>query len=80
VRDQVIGSTEKFVVEDTREHPEVTPLVGEAIAASIDALVFDQITRHGERGLYEITPLAIYLALTPFVGAEEACSIANQDH
>lgn len=80
VRDQVISSTEKFVAEDTREHPPVTPLVGEAIAASIDALVFDQITRHGERALYEIAPLAIYLALTPFVGVEEACAIANQDH
>ncbi len=80
VRDQVMTSTEQVVAEDVRDHPEVAPLVSEAISASIDALVFDQITRHGERGLYEITPLAIYIALAPFIGAEEACRIANQDH
>jgi AcrR family transcriptional regulator len=80
VREQLMSSAESFIAEDTRDHPPVTPLVGEAIGASVDALIFDQITRHGERRLYEITPVAIYLALTPFVGAEEACAIANQDH
>ncbi len=79
VREQLMTSAWKFFIEDTREHPAITPLVGEAIGASVDALVFDQITRHGERRLYEITPVAIYLALTPFVGAERACAIANQD-
>ena len=79
VREQLMTSAEDFIVSDTRDHPVVTPLVGEAIGASVDALVFDQITKHGERRLYEITPVAIYLALTPFVGPERACAIANQD-
>ncbi|HEU0019685.1 MAG TPA: TetR/AcrR family transcriptional regulator [Thermoleophilaceae bacterium] len=77
VRAQLLSTAQAFLAEGYRQHPEVEPIVAEAIGASIDALVFDQIMRHGEKRLYEITPTATYIALVPFVGVDEACAIAN---
>jgi AcrR family transcriptional regulator len=77
VREQILSSTQAFNAEGYRLYPGVEPIAAEAIASSIDALVFDQIVRRGEEHIYEITPTAIYLALAPFVGVDEACAIAN---
>jgi AcrR family transcriptional regulator len=77
VRAQLLKAAEAYLADGYRQHPEVEPIVGEAIGASIDALLFDQIMRHGEKRLYEITPTATYIALAPFVGVDEACAIAN---
>jgi AcrR family transcriptional regulator len=77
VRAQLLSTAQAYLTDGYRQHPEVESIVGEAIGASIDALVFDQIMRHGEKRLYEITPTATYIALAPFVGVDEACMIAN---
>jgi len=77
VRAQLLSAAEAYLADGYRQHPEVEPIVGEAIGASIDALLFDQIMRHGEKRLYEITPTATYIALAPFVGVDEACAVAN---
>jgi len=77
VRQQMLATTQVFGAEGYRQHPEVDLLAGEAIGASIDALLFDQIIRNGEQRLYEIAPTVIYLALVPFLGPDEACAIAN---
>jgi AcrR family transcriptional regulator len=78
VREQLLSTAHAFNAEGYRLHPHVQPLAGEAIGASIDALLFDQIMRRGERHIYEIAPMAIYLALVPFVGVDDACAIANE--
>jgi AcrR family transcriptional regulator len=78
VREQLLTTAQAFVAEGFREHGEVPPVAGEAIGAAIDALLFDQIANWGSERLYEVAPVAAYLALVPFVGVEEACAIANQ--
>jgi AcrR family transcriptional regulator len=77
VRAQLLSAAETYLADGYRQHPDIEPIVGEAIGASIDALLFDQIMRCGEKRLYEITPTATYIALAPFVGVDEACAVAN---
>lgn len=77
VRDQLLAAGQAFVAEGYRQHPEANPIAGEAIGASIDALVFEQVSAKGLDRIYEVMPIATYLALVPFVGAHEACAIAN---
>ena len=77
VRDQLMAAGQEFVAEGYCGHPDVKPIAGEAIGASIDAMIFDQVGRRDGDRLYELAPTATYLALVPFVGIDEACAIAN---
>jgi len=43
------------------------------------ALVYNQIVKSGPRSLPKIAPLASYMILSPFVGAESAIEVANGD-
>lgn len=61
-----------------RERRDVSPIVGEAISGSIAALVYQEIRRHGAERLYEVAGIASFIALAPFVGADEACRLANE--
>lgn len=60
-------------------YPETPEVAGEAIGSSIYALVFQQLRTAGAERLYEVAPTAVYLALAPFVGSDEAVRIANED-
>jgi AcrR family transcriptional regulator len=77
VRDQLMAAGQTFMAEGYRGYPHVKPIIGEAIGASIDAMLFDQVGRRDRRHLYELAPTATYLALVPFVGIDQACAIAN---
>lgn len=61
-----------------REHPDVRPIVGEAVSGSLAALIYEQIRRGEPERLYEIAGIASFLALAPFVGPGEACRLANE--
>lgn len=71
------GAQELLLVDGFRAHDGVPPIAGEAIGAAIDALVFDQIANWSSTRLYDMAPIATYIALVPFVGVEQACAIAN---
>ncbi len=60
-----------------REYPDVSPIAAEAISASVAALLYQQIRRHGPKRLYEVAGIASFIALAPFVGTDEACALAN---
>lgn len=45
----------------------------------INGLLTDRMRSAGPAGLPQIAPFITYVSLTPFVGAEEACRIANGD-
>lgn len=62
-----------------RDHPSVSAITAEAAAGSISALLYDQLRLEGATRLYEIAPVATFVALAPFVGNERACAIANED-
>jgi len=63
--------------EGYRNYPETKRAAGEAIGASIDALLYDYLRRKGADRIYEIAPTAAFIALAPFVGSEAAAEVAN---
>jgi AcrR family transcriptional regulator len=77
LRDQLLTAAHSFLAEGYRQHPDTRPIAAEAIAASIDSLLFDQVRRRGGQRLYAAAPTATYIALVPFIGAERACAVAN---
>jgi AcrR family transcriptional regulator len=77
VRSQLLAGAQAFLAEGYRQHPEVSPIAGEAIGATIDAMLFDHVRRTNGQSLYELAPMAVFIALAPFVGSDEACAIGN---
>jgi hypothetical protein len=59
------------------ESPETTPIAPEAIGGAIYALLHDQMRAGSPPRLAQIAPLATYITLAPFLGAEAACAVAN---
>jgi AcrR family transcriptional regulator len=58
--------------------PGTSPIVREAISGSLAALIYQQIQRRGPERLYEVAGIASFLALTPFIGPDKACALANE--
>jgi AcrR family transcriptional regulator len=68
------------LVDTGREaHPEVPKIAAETIVGGILSLTNRRLRSGGTEALPGLAPLAAYLALAPFVGAEEACRVANWD-
>lgn len=61
-----------------RERPDTRPIVAEAVRGSVAALIYQEIRRRGPERLYEVSGIASFIALAPFVGADEACALANE--
>jgi AcrR family transcriptional regulator len=60
--------------------PPQIPEVGiEAIVGAVYSCMADQVRSGDLERLLEITPLLTYLALAPFLGAEQACEVANRE-
>jgi len=53
------------------------PIWRETIINSLYAMFCERVAREGAETLPEMAPLATYIALSPFIGAEAACRIAN---
>jgi AcrR family transcriptional regulator len=53
------------------------PIVAEAIAGVVFTLAYGRIRDSGPESLPSLAPLCTYIALSPFIGAEEACRVAN---
>ncbi len=69
---------EGLLLRGYREHPDASPVAGEAIRGAIAALLYQQLRIEGTEGLYEIAPTATFIALAPFVGSDEATAVANE--
>jgi AcrR family transcriptional regulator len=76
-RDQVMESMEALLVPGYQLNPGVSPIAAEAIGGAIYSMIYDQVKQSGPESMGEIVPLATYVTLAPFVGAEEACAVAN---
>lgn len=59
--------------------PELDPLVLEGIFGAINGISYEQLRTGGPASLPDAAPLVTYVALTPLIGAETACEIANGD-
>jgi hypothetical protein len=59
------------------ENPSAPPVSTEAIAATVYALMREQVRNHGPESLGAIVPLATYITLVTFVGPDRALAVAN---
>ncbi len=57
--------------------PETPRIAPELIAGGISTLAYRAIRDRGPEALPALTPLATYITLAPFLGAKEACKVAN---
>jgi AcrR family transcriptional regulator len=75
------GAGERLLGALNRPHrpdaPAAEPLILEAIVGGIYALAYDQAAGNGPADPTELVPVLTYLALPPFLGAEEATRRAN---
>jgi AcrR family transcriptional regulator len=78
-RDRVMESMEALLIPGYERNPDASPIAAEAIGGAIYSMIYDQIMRGGAESMQEIAPLASYVTLAPFIGAEEACAVANGD-
>jgi AcrR family transcriptional regulator len=79
LRAEGVGALVGILEERARQNPEVPPVAPEAIVGGIIALARRRLLAKGAEGLPSLAPIATYLALAPYVGAEEACAVANGD-
>jgi AcrR family transcriptional regulator len=59
--------------------PRVPGVTIEAITGAILSLARRQILRSGAESLSSLAPICTYIALVPFIGAEQAAAAANED-
>jgi AcrR family transcriptional regulator len=78
-RDKVMEGLEALLAPgyDLAEVPP-PPIASEAIGGAIYALIHDQVKRKGPESLPELVPMATYMTLAPFIGAEEAYERATE--
>lgn len=59
-------------------NPNVPPITAEAIGGALYALFYDHVRQKGAKRLPEIVPPVVWVTLAPFLGAEEAYSLATK--
>jgi AcrR family transcriptional regulator len=77
-RDRVMEGLEVLLMPGYERAPDTPPIAAEAIGGAIYALIHDQVKHRGPETLPELAPLATYMTLAPFIGAEEAYERATE--
>lgn len=75
-RDRVIESLTGMLAPAFEEHPDAPRVAGEAIGATVYALIGEQLRREGARSLPAAVPMATYVTLVGFLGPEAAWAVA----
>jgi len=78
-RDQVMKGMEMLLAPGYERRPDASPIAAEAIGGAIYSMIYERVKRGEGEKVQEVGPLATYVALAPFLGAGEACAIANGD-
>ncbi len=76
-RDRVIDSMAAMLAPGFEENPSAPSVSAEAIAATVYALLREQVRREGPESLGAVVPLATYITLVTFVGPDRALAVAN---
>lgn len=76
-RDRVIDSLAAMLRPGFEENPDAPAISAEVIGATVYALMREQVRKGGAESLNMIVPLATYITLVPFVGAQRALAVAN---
>ena len=78
-RDTIMEGLEALLAPGYELAPDTPPIAAEAIGGAIYALIYDQVKAKGPESMPELVPMATYMTLAPFLGAEEAFELANGD-
>jgi AcrR family transcriptional regulator len=78
-REEALRPLQPLFSEGRKLAPNLGPVAFEAIAGGIYYLAHKQIRDSGPESLPALAPVCTYIALAPFVGADEACAAANGD-
>ena len=76
-RDRIMEQLEALLQPGYELAPGTSPIAAEAIGGAIYALVYDQVKQVGPESLPDLIPMATYMTLAPFLGAEEAYGLAT---
>jgi AcrR family transcriptional regulator len=79
LRDTLMEGLEALLIPGYELVPETPPIAAEAIGGAVYALIHDQVKRKGPESLPELAPMATYITLAPFLGAEEAYEAATEE-
>ncbi len=75
-REVVTEGMEGLLAPGYELKPDIPPITAEAIGGALYALFYDHVKQKGAERLAEMVPLAVYVTLAPFLGAEEAYALA----
>jgi AcrR family transcriptional regulator len=78
-RVEYLQPLEELLAEGHESSTETPAVTTELIAGVVYALAYRQIREAGPQSLPSLAPICTYLALAPFIGAEKACAVANED-
>jgi AcrR family transcriptional regulator len=79
-RDTIMEGLEALLGPGYDLAPDTPPIAAEAIGGAIYALIYDQVKQKGPESMPELVPMATYMTLAPFLGAEEAFALANGEN
>ena len=77
-REVVTEGMEGLLAPGYELKPDTLPIASEAIGGALYALFYDHVKQKGPERLAEMVPLANYVTLAPFLGAEEAFAVATE--
>jgi AcrR family transcriptional regulator len=78
-RDTVMEGLEALLVPGYEKAPDTPPIAAEAIGGAIYSLIYEQVRNNGPESLPDLAPMATYMTLAPFIGAEEAYERATEE-
>ncbi|HET7444672.1 MAG TPA: TetR/AcrR family transcriptional regulator, partial [Solirubrobacterales bacterium] len=78
-RTEGLRPLEEVIGEGFERDSTVPRIAPEAIVGAVFTLIYRRLQDSGPSSLPSLAPMISYMTLAPFVGAEQACRIANSD-
>ena len=77
IASRVVGDSLPLCYGSTLIFAAATP--AEAIGGAVYALIHHQVKTNGPEAMAELAPMATYMTLAPFIGADEAYERATEE-
>lgn len=78
-RQEALRPLQELIAGGFELKPDTPPIIPEGIAGGIFTLTYRRLRDSGADSLPALAPISTYITLSPFIGPEEACRIANGD-
>jgi hypothetical protein len=76
-RVETLAPLQDLLSEGYELSPNTPRIAAETIAGAVGTLTYRRIRESGPESLPSLAPMLTYIALSPFIGSEEACRVAN---